>query len=137
MIYRYLATDRIPKQLSEGVVYHNPEFEIGAMLCACGCGVRIDLLVPDSHQIKSDNGLATITPSILVCAGACRSHYFITAGLVEWANEFTPAQASALMRRQIARHAMRDKVRVSRIERCRQIIVYVWDLLKSIFRGRR
>lgn len=36
MIYSYLATERIPKQLSEGVVYHNPEFEIGAMLCACG-----------------------------------------------------------------------------------------------------
>ena len=135
MIYRYLATDRMPKQLSEGVVYHNPEFEIGAMLCACGCGLRIDLLVPDSHQITSENGLATITPSILVCAGSCRSHYFITAGRVEWANAFTPAQASALMRRQIARHAMRDKLRRSWTERCRQIIRSASDWLKSLFHG--
>lgn len=132
MIYSYLATDRIPKQLSEGMVYHNPKFEIGAMLCACGCGVRIDLLVPDSHQIKSENGLATITPSILVCAGSCRSHYFITAGQVEWANEFTPAQASALMRRQIARHATRDKRRLSWTERCRQIVRYVSNWLKRL-----
>lgn len=136
MIYRYLATDRIPKQLSEGVVYHNPEFEIGAMLCACGCGLRIDLIVPDSHQITAENGLATITPSILVCAGSCRSHYFITAGRVEWANEFTPAQASALMRQQIARHAMqgKGKLRPSWTERFRQIVRDVSDWLKSLFR---
>lgn len=132
MIYSYLATDRIPKQLNEGVVYHNPEFEIGAMLCACGCGLRVDLLVPDSHQIKSENGLATITPSILVCAGPCRSHYFITAGRVEWATEFTAAQASALMRRQIARHATRYK-RPSWTEWCRRIARYLLDQLKWIF----
>jgi hypothetical protein len=136
MIYSYLATDRIPKQLSEGVVYHNPEFEIGAMLCACGCGLRIDFLVPDSHQIKSDNGLATITPSILVCAGSCRSHYFITAGQVEWANEFTPAQASDIMRRQMARHAMLDKRRLSWIERCRKIIRQFSDWLKRLIHRR-
>lgn len=106
MLYRYVSTDRIPKELATGVVYHNPEFELGALLCACGCGLRIDLLVPDSHQITSENGLATVTPSILVVAGPCRSHYFITAGRVEWANEVTEAQASALMQRQIARHAI-------------------------------
>jgi hypothetical protein len=131
MIYTYRATDRIPKQLSEGVVYHNPAFEIGAMLCACGCGLRVDLLVPDSHQITSENGIATITPSILVCAGSCRSHYFITAGRVEWANEFTQAQASALMQRQIARHAMRGKRRLSWIDRFRQLVCYASNWVKE------
>ena len=133
MIYSYLATDRIPKELSEGIVYHNPEFEIGAMLCACGCGLRIDLLVPDSHQITSENGLATITPSVLVCAGQCRSHYFITAGRVEWANEFTAAQASALMRFQIERHAIRDNRPPSWAVRFRQVVHSVSTWLKRMF----
>ena len=98
MIYSYLAVERIPKDLSNGIVYHNEEFELAAMLCACGCGHRVDLLVPDSHQISSEGGLATIRPSIAICDAPCKSHYFITAGRVEWLTAFTHAQAKAVMR---------------------------------------
>lgn len=108
MIYSYLAVERIPKELNKEVVYHNEEFELAAMLCACGCGHRVDLLVPDSHQIFSENGLATIRPSIAVCDAPCGSHYFISAGQIEWLPAFTPARAKAVMRAQVARHASRD-----------------------------
>jgi hypothetical protein len=81
---RLSAVERIPKLLSDGVVYHNEEFQLAALLCACGCGHRITLLVPDSHQVSSDGGLATIRPSIAVCDAPCKSHYFVTAGKVEW-----------------------------------------------------
>ena len=80
MMYRYLAVERIPDELATDVVYHNEDFEIAALLCACGCGHRITLLVPDSHQISSENGLVTIKPSIAVCDADCKSHYYITAG---------------------------------------------------------
>ena len=109
MIYSYQAVERIPKLLSDGVVYHNEEFQLAALLCACGCGHRITLLVPDSHQVSSEGGLATIRPSIAVCDAPCKSHYFVTAGKVEWLPAFTQAQASNLMRNQIARHASHDR----------------------------
>jgi hypothetical protein len=133
MIYTYRATDCIPKELGEGVVYHNPEFGIGAMLCPCGCGVRVDLIVPESHQIQSENGLATVTPSILVCAGSCRSHYVITAGQVEWANQFSKAEATAIMQRQIVQHAMRDRRQLSWTERCRLFVRSALNWVKSLF----
>jgi hypothetical protein len=118
MIYSYQPVERIPKMLRDGVVYHNEEFQLAALLCACGCRHRITLLVPDGHQVSADAGLATIRPSIAVCDAPCKSHFFITAGKVEWLPAFTRAQASKVMRKQIARHASRDRrparVRISR-----------------------
>lgn len=64
--------------------------------------------MPDSHQISSQGGLATVRPSISVCDAPCKSHYFISAGQVEWLPAFSTAQASTVMRMQIARHADRD-----------------------------
>ncbi len=66
MNFVYQAVERIPKQLKSGVIYHTEEFEVAALLCACGCGHRVMLLVPDSHQISSEGGMATVRPSIAV-----------------------------------------------------------------------
>ena len=134
MIYSYLAVERIPKDLSDGIVYHNEEFELAAMLCACGCGHRVDLLVPDSHQVFSEDGLATIRPSIAVCDAPCRSHYVISAGRVRWLPPFTKAQAEAVMSNQIARHASRDSRRRSWIDRFWAALVRAFDKLKAFFR---
>jgi hypothetical protein len=108
MKYRYLAVDRIPKQLESEVVYHSEEFELGALLCACGCGHKVMLLVPDGHQVISENGSATVMPSISVLDAPCKSHYFITRGRVERLPAFSAAQAAAIMRRQIERHMRND-----------------------------
>lgn len=108
MTFRYQAVERIPKQLDANVVYHSEEYELGALLCACGCGHKIMLLVPDSHQVVPERGLATIQPSIAVCDAPCKSHYFVTAGRVEWLPAFSAAMAASVMRSQIARHAAVD-----------------------------
>ena len=102
------VVDRIPKTLESGIVYHSVEFELAALLCACGCGHRTTLLVPDSHQVRSQDGYATITPSIGACDAPCGSHYFISAGEVTWLPAFNAAQAQALMQRQVDRHAAAD-----------------------------
>jgi hypothetical protein len=133
MIYYYQAVERIPKLLSDGVVYHNEEFQLAALLCACGCGHRITLLVPDSHQVSSEGGLATIRPSIAVCDAPCKSHYFVTAGKVEWLPAFTRAQASNLMRNQIARHASHDR-RPSWIETSRAALKRAAKRIRSLLR---
>jgi hypothetical protein len=135
VIYSYLAVDRIPRELSEGVVYHNKDFELGAMLCACGCGHRVDLLVPDSHQILSKNGLATIRPSIAVCDAPCKSHYIVTAGRVQWLAAFSAVHAKAVMQEQIARHASRDaRRRRSWVDRVWAALVRAFNRVKAFFR---
>lgn len=135
MRYSYQAVDRIPKQLSPGVVFHSEEYEVGALLCACGCGHRVSLLVPDSHQITSVGGLATIHPSISVCDAPCKSHFFIRAGEVEWLPAFSSAMAATTMQRQIARHAHRDKepVSVTRRSRITAGLAKAFRKLMSVF----
>jgi hypothetical protein len=108
MTFIYQAVERIPKQLNSGVIYHSEEFELAALLCACGCGHRVMLLVPDSHQVSSQDGMATVRPSIAVCDAPCKSHYVISAGQVDWLPAFSDGLAASVMRSQIARHAIRD-----------------------------
>lgn len=134
MRYVYQAVERIPKPLSNGVVYHSEEFEVGALLCACGCGHRVSLLVPDSHQIMSEGGMATVRPSIAVCDAPCKSHYYISAGRVEWLPAFSDAMAVSVMRGQIARHAVRDVKRQSWGSKARAVIARAYNRLRSILR---
>ena len=134
MRYAYQSVERIPKPLSQGIVYHSEEFEVGALLCACGCGHRVSLLVPDSHQIASENGWATVTPSISVCDADCKSHYFITRGQVEWMPAFSEAMAASVMRHQIARHAVHDEMKLSWVAKIRRAIARAFAWLGSVFR---
>ncbi|MET4177576.1 hypothetical protein ABIB99_008701 [Bradyrhizobium sp. LA6.1] len=106
--FSYRAVERLPKRLEQGVLYHSTEFEVAALSCACGCGHRVMLLVPDSHQVSSQGGMATVRPSISVCDAPCKSHYIITSGRVEWLPAFSEAMASSVMRKQIARHVVRE-----------------------------
>jgi Family of unknown function (DUF6527) len=134
VIYAYEAVERIPKHLSSGIVYHTEEFELAALLCACGCGHRVMLLVPDSHQVSSKDGRATIRPSIAVCDAPCKSHYYITAGRVEWLPAFSDAMATSVMRRQIARHANADAKHQSWQSRISDAVSRALNKLWSIFR---
>ncbi|MER9741704.1 MULTISPECIES: DUF6527 family protein [unclassified Mesorhizobium] len=136
MRFRYEAVERMPKPLMPGVVYHSEEFEIGALLCACGCGHRVSLLVPDSHQVTEQGGMATVRPSVAVCDAPCNSHYFITAGEVEWLRAFDPATSQAVMRKQIERHAHGDPARQSFLKRVLSALGRVWTRFTSFGRPR-
>ena len=137
MKYVYQAVERIPKPLSNGVVYHSEEFQVGALLCACGCGHRVSLLVPDSHQITSEGCMATVRPSIAVCDAPCKSHYYISAGRVEWLPAFSDAMAASVMHGQIARHADRDAKRQSWGSRVRAAAARAYNKLRSILLATR
>ena len=117
MRYRYRLVDRVPKEMDEGVVYHSEEFELAGLRCACGCGHRITLLVPDSHQVFEQGGWATVSPSIGVFDAPCKSHYYISGGGVEWLPPFTGTQAASIMHAQIARHVAHDPPRLSWLDR--------------------
>jgi Family of unknown function (DUF6527) len=128
----YQAVERIPKLLSEGVVYHSPEFEVAALLCACGCRHRVMLLVPDSHQVSSERGMATVKPSIAVCDAPCKAHYFITAGEVQWLPAFSATMASSVMHNQIARHVTVDAQRRSWTTRLWAVIARAFNKLRDL-----
>jgi hypothetical protein len=135
MRYVYEAVERIPKPLIPGVVYHNVEFELAALLCACGCGHRITLLVPDGHRISVNGDLPSITPSILVADAPCRSHYYVTDGKVDWWPAMSESQAAAVMRRQVARHVAADLAKRSGWERFRQRVLRAWRAAVRIITG--
>ena len=135
MTFIYKAVDRLPKGLDGGVVYHSEEFEVAALLCACGCGHRVSLLVPDSHQVYSEGGLATIRPSISVCDAPCRSHYVITSGRVEMLPAFTLAEAASTMRNQVARHAALEAKRTTWGDRVRSVVLRPFRYIRSLFRS--
>ncbi len=107
--YVYEAVERIPKVLTAGVIYHNLEFQVAALACACGCGHRVSLLVPAGHGIDVDGNVPSITPSILVADAPCRSHFYITEGEVDWYPSTTSSQATEIMHRQVARHVLDDR----------------------------
>lgn len=134
MRFVYQAVERIPKSLSSGVVYHSEEYEIGALLCACGCGHRVSLIVPDSHQVVSENGLATIRPSIAVCDAPCKSHYFISAGQVEWLPAFSSEIAAAVMRGQIAQHVAQEKKLLTWSQRIAMLLAKGVNMVRSILK---
>lgn len=135
--YVYEAVERIPRVLSPGVVYHNVEFEIAALVCACGCGHRISLLVPDGHRILVQGNVPSITPSILVADAACHSHYYITDGEVDWYPSISASQAAAVMRRQVARHVSDDRASRPRWERLRRWVARATRRVARLLGGDR
>jgi hypothetical protein len=92
------------------------------------------LLVPDSHHVSQHDGLATVRPSISVSDAPCKSHYIISRGDVEWLRAFSAAQASSVMRNQIARHVVHDERRRPWISRVRIAIARAFAKLRSALR---
>lgn len=134
MRFVYQAVERLPKVLREGIVYHSEEYEIGALLCACGCGHRVSLLVPDSHQIHSESGLATIRPSIAVCDAPCKSHYYISGGRVEWLPAFSREMAKAVMHGQIARHVVIEEKMLTWMQRVARLFAKGLTAFRSLLK---
>jgi hypothetical protein len=137
MRFRYQLVDRIPKQMEERVVYHTEEFELAGLLCACGCGHRITLIVPDSHRVWDEGGYATIQPSVGVFDAPCKSHYVIRAGNVQWLTAFSSAQATRIMQAQIARHASQDPEPASWLRRTAAVLSGFVKKLLAVFLGGR
>lgn len=132
--FTYRAVERLPKQLEQGVLYHSSEFEVAALSCACGCGHRVMLLVPDSHQVSQQNGFATVRPSISVCDAPCKSHYIITSGHVVWLPAFSDGMASSTMRKQIAWHVEREAKLQTWASWIRMIVARVIGSLRQTLR---
>lgn len=83
----------MPKQLESGILYVSYEFGTAAHLCACGCGSKIRTpLGPTEWSVKETDNGPSVWPSIGNWQLACKSHYVIKNGTIEWANTWTESQ---------------------------------------------
>lgn len=97
----------MPKHLEPGILYVSYEFGTAAHLCACGCGAKIRTpLGKTEWSIEETSAGPSLWPSIGNWQQACKSHYVIYRGNIQWAGSWNDAQISAgRLREEIRREA--------------------------------
>lgn len=120
----------MPGVLEPGVLYVSDEYETAAHLCACGCGQKIRTpLGPTEWSVKDGPRGPSLWPSVGSWQRACRSHYVIENGEVDWSNQWTEKQIAAGRRREEARREeyYREMYRARGFRR-------IWTWIKGLFR---
>lgn len=91
--FSYQIVEFIPELLKEDVLYVSYRYMTVVHKCACGCGEEVVTpLGPTDWSIQTENGTATLCPSIGNWSFACQSHYFIRKGRVVWAGRMPRQQ---------------------------------------------
>jgi hypothetical protein len=91
--FRAEFVEFIPADREEGVLYISTTYRTAVHNCACGCKSKVVTPIrPSGWHLVWDGGTASLTPSIGNWGFPCRSHYFIRAGRVQWAPEWSPSQ---------------------------------------------
>jgi hypothetical protein len=95
----FLFTETFPEKLEQSVVYISREDALACHLCACGCGYEVALeLGRGGWRLDVVDGKISLYPSVGNGSHPCKSHYFITDGVVEWSTEYTPAMIAKARR---------------------------------------
>lgn len=77
--------ESFPEPLEAGKLYVSMEYASVAHLCACGCGREVVTpLRKDAWRLEYDGQGITLSPSVGSRNLACRSHYYIREGKVQW-----------------------------------------------------
>jgi hypothetical protein len=86
----------IPDELKEGTLYISMSYATAAHKCCCGCGNEVVTpLSPTDWTLIFDRKFITLDPSIGNWSFACRSHYWIRRGKVQWAGAWTQEKINA------------------------------------------
>lgn len=105
----------MPKELKQGILYVSEEFSTAAHLCACGCGSKIRTpLGPTEWAIEETSDGPSLWPSIGNWQLACKSHYIISRGEIQWAERWTNSQILAGRNREEKRREIYYKLRQSK-----------------------
>lgn len=92
--------EKLPRNLSEGVLYISKRYSIASHLCCCGCKQEVVTpLSPARWTLHVHGDKVTLTPSIGNWNYACKSHYWIKQNSIVWARTFT-AQEIARVKQQ-------------------------------------
>lgn len=89
-LYKILRVRDFPEELKPYVLYvlGKPDQEwLAGILCPCGCGDLIELVLDGDHPrwklFISPNASPTLSPSIYRSVH-CRSHFFLENGIIYW-----------------------------------------------------
>jgi Family of unknown function (DUF6527) len=96
-----------PEQLEPGVLYVSLRYNTALHLCCCGCGAEVVTPIsPTDWQLVYNGVGVSLYPSVGNWQFACRSHYWVRYGRVEWSYQMTQADIDAGRRRDAALKAM-------------------------------
>lgn len=122
----------MPRQLQPGILYVSKEFQTAAHLCACGCGSKVRTpLGPTEWAVTETPAGPTLRPSVGNWQKPCRSHYWITAGGVEWGERWSDAQ---IMQGRRLEHAQREAYYAARQPAPMGPFRRIWNAVKAIFK---
>ena len=82
--------DEIPPVLEPGILYVCCRYRAVKHLCACGCGVAINIpLHPTGWTLICDGVSVSLWPSIGNWSESCQSHYWIRNSRIQWAPKWS------------------------------------------------
>ena len=87
IVYEFKAkfTKYIPDILEDGILHVSKEYKTATHLCACGCKEKVVTpLKPRFWTFNMNEDKPTLSPSIGSFSLPCKSHYFITDGVVKF-----------------------------------------------------
>ena len=78
--------ENIPEKLEDGIIYVSYKYGVAIHRCACGCGEHTvtPFEGPRSWTLTSNPNGITLRPSIGNFQFKCKSHYWITHGIVQF-----------------------------------------------------
>ena len=90
MNMRHEFVEYIPEEISDGILYISIPYGTVIHKCACGCGEEVVTpLGPAEWKFTYDGKTISLHPSVGNWSFACRSHYWISEGEVQWARGFS------------------------------------------------
>jgi hypothetical protein len=120
----------MPSELSGGILYVSSEYAVAGHLCACGCSTKvITPLGPAEWTYSERSGCPTLFPSIGNWQLPCRSHYFITEGRIQWADQWSTAQVAAGRRAE----EQRRQAHYQSIDRGSSFWFRFWNWVRKLF----
>ena len=128
-VYRIIEAETLSPRVGPFEFHYSQRFEMAALSCPCGCGHRVMLNLLDQHRLVIEGGLPTVTPSILVSDAPCLSHFYVSRGRVQWAQQWSKQTVDQVMQSQVRRHDEQDKRRQQK----RSLIRRCADWLASFF----
>ena len=94
--YELAEVKYLPKELDEGILYYSEDFSIAAHKCACGCGGEVYTPIKKGEWALSKNSSGpSLHPSIGNWNFACRSHYWLRRGAVDWSYAWSQERIEA------------------------------------------
>jgi hypothetical protein len=125
----------IPERLEPGVLYISRRYSTASHLCCCGCGREVVTPLNRARwRLNVRRGTVSLTPSIGNWSFPCKSHYWIRANKVHWADAMSAEMIAAVKARDQFDAADLDRRRGGRLRAIAEIVLRMYGKLKRLVR---